>query len=286
MSSLLPFPERPPSGGAKANPLPYLSFSRLQRYLRCPEEYRLHYIEGLRPREEPASLAFGRTIHQALAVFFESGEEPWSAFLRLWERFREATLGYKARESWQGLRESGERLLAKFFHGEARRLTAIHAVERPFELRVSTLPVPLVGIIDLVADLDGKRTVVDFKTSASTYPAHEALLSDQLAAGMLAEPEAEQAAFCVLLKTKEPRVEWRVAPPFSPARQEFLPKARVVAQAIARGEFFKRPSRWCATCAFLPVCLEDHETARRSLAPLQAGEAVAPTASSTPADDN
>ncbi len=55
---------------------------------------------------------------------------------------------------------------------------------------------PFVGFIDLIGELDGKRTVVDFKTSASSYEEHEALLSDQLTAYQLAEPEVEQVARC------------------------------------------------------------------------------------------
>jgi hypothetical protein len=49
------------------------------------------------------------------------------------------------------------------------------------------------GVIDLVATLHRKSTVVDFKTSGSAYGNHEAILSDQLSAYQLAEPEAEQA---------------------------------------------------------------------------------------------
>ena len=82
---------------------------------------------------------------------------------------------------------------------------------RPFRLRITSLDLPFVGVIDLVADLDGKRTVVDFKTANAAYQEHEAVLSDQLTAYQLAEPEAEQTALCVLVKTKEPKIEWHTA---------------------------------------------------------------------------
>jgi hypothetical protein len=46
---------------------PYLSFSRINRYLTCPESYRLHYIEGLRLKIPKATLVFGSLIHLSLA---------------------------------------------------------------------------------------------------------------------------------------------------------------------------------------------------------------------------
>ena len=46
---------------------PHLSHSRISRYLHCPEQYRLYYLEGLRPRVPSASLVFGQVVHQALS---------------------------------------------------------------------------------------------------------------------------------------------------------------------------------------------------------------------------
>ncbi len=51
--------------------IPHLSFSRINRYLHCPEQYRLYYIENLRPRVPSASLVFGKILHRALAYFLQ-----------------------------------------------------------------------------------------------------------------------------------------------------------------------------------------------------------------------
>src|SRR5436189_2504860 len=99
---------------------------------------------------------------------------------------------------------------------------------RPFRLRITSLDLPFVGVIDLVADLDGKRTVVDFKTANATYQEHEAILSDQLTAYQLAEPEAEQTALCVLVKTKEPKIEWHLAARSGGDLSELLAKAEYI----------------------------------------------------------
>jgi hypothetical protein len=130
---------------------------------------------------------------------------------------------------------------------------------------VTGLDQPLVGVVDLVADLDGRRTVVDFKTSASARAEHEALLSDQLSAYGLAEPEAEQAALCTLVRTKKPKVEWHITTRAEGQLTEYLEKAEHVGREIAAGRFYKRPGMWCSWCDFLPVCLGDSKRTRETL---------------------
>ncbi len=250
---------------AVSHQTPYLSYSRIHRYLHCPEQYRLYYIENLRPKHPPANLVFGQIVHQALAGLFQRKEDPIKTFLSLWEQVKDDGLGYGQKESWEKLQASGKALLEKFLGEELQRIGNVRAAEHRFELRITSLDLPFVGVIDLVADLDGKRTVVDFKTAASGYQEHEVILSDHLTAYQLAEPQAEQAALCVLVKTKEPKIEWHVAARSGDDLAEFLAKADIVAHDIAGGRFYKRPGKWCAWCDFLPVCLKDEKRLKETL---------------------
>lgn len=244
---------------------PYLSFSRLNRYLHCPEQYRLYYVEGLRPRVPPASLAFGSVVHRALAAFFLKKAEPVSAFQSIWRDLKETDLAYSQRESWEKLNGCGQALLEKFQKEEVQRIGAVTGVEKAFEFSISNLDLPLIGIMDLTAAVDAKRTVVDFKTSGSSYDEHEVVLSDQLSTYQLAEPEAEQSAFCVLVKTKEPKIEWHFAKRTGAQLVEFLSKAGYVAREITAGRFYKRPGLWCAWCDYLPVCTGDRRKMEETL---------------------
>lgn len=50
------------NGGRAINgSAPHLSFSQINRYLTCPEQYRLYYVEGWRRKVPSASLIFART---------------------------------------------------------------------------------------------------------------------------------------------------------------------------------------------------------------------------------
>lgn len=245
--------------------VPYLSHSRISKYLQCPEQYRLHYVANLRPRVSDASLVFGQVIHQALEQLFRAGSDPLIHFSRRWGEFQEASLAYKERESWEKLRATGTALLEKFVREELPRIGSVRAVERSFTLTITTLDVPFIGVIDLVAEVDGRSTVIDFKTAASSYQAHEAALSDQLTAYQLAEPDVSHTALCVLVKTKEPKIEWHPGWRDPVRLTEYLTKVKHIASQITAGHFYKRPGKWCSYCDFLPVCLGDEDKVREAL---------------------
>jgi RecB family exonuclease len=158
--------------------------------LLCPEQYRLYYLESLRTKLAPASLVFGKVLHQALAQFFKNQGDPVQSFRSLWMEASQIDLAYKVRESWDKLSDCGQALLEKFVCEEAARITNVRGCEKTFELTISTLDLPFVGVIDLIADVDGVMTIIDFKTAAASYEDYKVILSDQLTAYQLAHPAA------------------------------------------------------------------------------------------------
>jgi CRISPR/Cas system-associated exonuclease Cas4 (RecB family) len=256
---------REPEEALEQDQAPHLSYSRINRYLTCPEQYRLYYLERLRAKVESAALVFGVFIHVALADLFRAGVDPVETFRREWENLRAAELRYNKRESWEDLKDKGERLLEKFLREEAPKIRKVLGVEQKFELSVSSLHLPFIGSMDLVAEVDGSTTIVDFKTAASAYEDHEVELSDQLTAYWLAGPQAQNVALCVLVKTKEPRIEWHRAKRNPDALVKYLAKVRLISEDIAAGKFYKRPGRHCGYCDFLPVCLGDKQKAQATL---------------------
>lgn len=236
---------------------PYLSYSRINRYLHCPEQYRLYYIEKLRPRFPAATLVFGQVMHAAIAQFFIENGKPETLFNGAWDEVSQIDLTYNQKESCEKLKAVGSGLLEKFREEYPKKIGRITGVEKRFEIRITSLAAPVIGYIDLIANVDGKNTVLDFKTSASSYEEHEVDLSDQLTAYQLAEPGSEQTGFCVLVKTKEPKVEWHFAKRNGDQIAEFLDKTAYVAHEIHNGRFYKRPGKWCSWCDYLPVCVKD-----------------------------
>jgi MoaA/NifB/PqqE/SkfB family radical SAM enzyme len=155
--------------------------------------------------------------------------------------------------------------LDEFVTEEVPKLGTVEASEKPFELGITNLDIPLVGVIDLVTARDGLRRVTDFKTAGRTYQEHEVALSDQLSAYHAAVPTAEEFALCVFVKTREPRIDWYVGSRNGKSLTDFLEKAALISNEIRSLHFYRRPGRWCAQCDFLPICMGDRAKANLSL---------------------
>lgn len=73
---------------------------------------------------------------------------------------------------------------------------------------------------------------------------------------------AEQAALCILVKTKKPKIEWHFV-------VEFLSKAGLCVREIAQEGFYKRSGKWCSYCDYLPVCTGYRKKAQETLAQMK-----------------
>src|SRR5437870_13461268 len=106
---------------------PHLSHSQISRYLHCPEQYRLYYLEKLRLRVPSANLVFGSIVHQALAGLFGQGLDPLELFKAQWGEAQRMDLAYGPRESWERLHEVGQALLTQFLATAVPRITDVEA---------------------------------------------------------------------------------------------------------------------------------------------------------------
>ena len=144
-----------PEEALDQNHVPHLSYSSINRYLTCPEQYRLYYLERLRPKAESAAMVFGALVHIALAELFRNGADPVATFLREWQNLKDVQLDYKKRESWESLKDKGAALLQQFLKEEAPKIRKVLGVEKKFELAVTSLDQPFIGIVDLISEVDG-----------------------------------------------------------------------------------------------------------------------------------
>jgi len=122
-----------------------------------------------------------------------------------------------------------------------------------------------VTVLDLVAEVNGKKTLVEFKTAATDFERFEVELMDQATAYHLADPEIEQVAVCVLVKTKKPQIRWHFTRRSPDDVIEYLEKVDTVTGAIRAGVFYRRPGKWCRQCEYLPVCTGDQKKTKETL---------------------
>jgi len=144
------------------------SHTQIARYLRCPRSYRHHYLDGWREKETRAAMVFGRCFEKSLAAYFQANDCT-AALFKEWGVFRDTPFEYKKGESWDRLVHQGVHLLERFAQDDRVR---IHNPESNLQVKL-TRELPenneFVAYIDALGELDGKRCLIDWKTTTSRY---------------------------------------------------------------------------------------------------------------------
>lgn len=145
-----------------------VSFSRIQCYRQCPWKYHLVFNEGW--RSGPAGpMAFGTTLHRALAVFL-SPENKDVSLERLLEIYDESWVN----EGFSGVQETldvynrGRDLLENFYRIQSQLPSKVVAAEKDFCLDVDGYSFR--GTVDRIdQEPDGSYSVIEYKTNAQQW---------------------------------------------------------------------------------------------------------------------
>jgi len=248
-----------------------ISHSSVNKYDFCPRAYRYYYIEGWRPKVKKPPLLFGEAVDVALTALFKAGEEPLSVFEAAWLKHKDSPVEWGKRNTWEGFLEIGKKLLDRFVSEEAPRFTEVSPENVQCRLSAQVNDLVVVGYPDLVSQVDGLLSLVDFKTSLSSYDPEEVQLNEQLTAYWwlcLANGlPVERVAFCVLLKLKEPRIEWYFSARSEQDVAEYQEKLQLIASDIECKRFPKKTSSCghMGGCEFKPLCLGDEAQIRDKL---------------------
>lgn len=234
-----------------------LSFSRIDTYRRCPQQFSYSYIDRL-PRRPAPPLSFGTSIHRALEAFYArklpqppTVDELLQALYDAWD-----TSGFRGldRDTQVHHYRFAQDVLRRFHAREAPRYRLPVSTEVWFELPLGDEAV-VVGSIDRVdCDEDGTLAVVDYKTNRKVRDRSQVAGSLQLALYALAcehlygrLPGRVTLDFVVAgLQVTVPLAELDL----TAARASAL----ATAAAIRRGEHPPTPSRWCTWCDFRSLC--------------------------------
>lgn len=248
-----------------------LSHSRVTKYDFCPRAFHYYYIEGWQPKVKRPPLLFGGAVDTALTALFKEGEDPLKVFEAAWLSHKDSPVEWGKRNTWESFFEMGKRILERFVEEEVNRFTDIDPenVQRRLEADIDGLDV--VGYPDLYSRVDGLLTLTDFKVVQSSYDPEEVQLNEQLTAywwlTLTNGLPVERVAFCLLLKLKEPRIEWYFATRSRQEVAEYQEKLRIIAADIERGRF-PRKSSSCGLmggCDYIPLCVGNEARIRETL---------------------
>ena len=237
------------------------SYTQISQYLRCPRSYRYRYLDGWREKDTRAAMVFGRCFEKALGAYFQH-QDCTVALYKEWETFRDTPFVYRKGESWDRLLHQGIHLIEKFVReGRVR-------VARPNEnmqlkiIRNLGGGNDFVSYVDAVGELDGKRCLIDWKTTTSRYseePAGLLSLDPQLICYSWISGIAD-VAFVVFVRKQAPEIQYLKATISEEQRKEFGRLVETTIQQLESGQFashsgIRFPQNGCTSCAHLGLCL-------------------------------
>jgi len=248
----------------------YVSASRLNSWMVCPQKFKLHYVDGIQTPTTP-SLFLGKCCHSLLEVVYrhrQLGVTLDSAdisrrLLESWaEMIDQEGMEFESVVDEQAMQKQTVDLVGAYLKAvpadEPRPLAVEAALEAPLvdPETGEDLGIPLVGIVDLILDGHDGPSVIDFKTSARSAEPLEITHEVQLScySYLFRHVEQRQEAgleIRSLIKTKQSKIEFHHYPARTDAhfRRLFL-VIREYLDALDAGRFNFRPGFGCGMCDF------------------------------------
>ncbi len=255
----------------------HFSVSQLKSFTICPEQYRLQYVEGSPPQFVPIPLAFGKAFHAALGAWYVRVkgtaaapvlEEVLAVFEEQWKVAANGPVPLQQVDEDDepgAIVDKGVAML-RAFHADAltRPLPDVQAIELPFSVELhdpetgEVLEERLTGAFDLVVREEGRRIIVEHKTSARKYGADQLRFDPQLTAYQLAARELGLGEvglrYQVVTKTKNPAVQLEDVRRDDADEQDFLRATVGVLRAIDAGAFWPVRGWQCRGCPHAAAC--------------------------------
>jgi PD-(D/E)XK nuclease superfamily protein len=237
------------------------SYTQIAAYLACPARYRYRYLDGWQEKDVRANMLFGRAFEKALGAYFR-GNDCSQELFEQWSAYRGQPLHYSNGDTWDRMLEQGIRMLERFAQDDRVRIAN---PQQDLEIKL-TRPLgrdnDFLGYIDAIGQLDGKRTIIDWKTTSARYPDEpEGLLAldPQLICYSWATGEPN-VAFVVFVRKRLPELQYLHATISQERRDEFGQLVDHTVNQIRSAHFAPRsgirfPQNGCISCAHVGLCL-------------------------------
>jgi CRISPR/Cas system-associated exonuclease Cas4 (RecB family) len=241
------------------------SYTQISQYLTCPRRYRHRYLDGWKEKDTRAAMLFGRAFERALGALFRR-EDPGVALFAEWSACQSQGLLYSNRDSWDRMLRQGLALLTRFCQDNRVRVCRPQRnLQVKFTKQVAASN-DFVAYIDAIGSLDGKRCLLEWKTSSSRYPEQpKGLLSldPQLVcySWMTAIAEVAQVVF---VRKSLVEVQYLRTTITDEQREEFGRLVEGTIRRIESADFpphsgIRFPQNPCSSCPYVGLCLGKQE---------------------------
>jgi CRISPR/Cas system-associated exonuclease Cas4 (RecB family) len=240
------------------------SYTQISQYLACPRRYRHRYLDGWKEKDTRAAMLFGRAFELALGAFFRR-EDPGDVLFREWSACKNQDLEFSDRDSWDRMLEQGIMLLTRFCQEDRIRIAQPRRnLQIKFTRHVGQNE--FVAYIDGIGELDGKRCLLEWKTSASRYseePAGLLALDPQLVCYSWMSGIADVAQI-VFVRRRLVEIQYLRTTITEEQRHEFGHLVQNTIRRIESAEFLPHsgirfPQNPCTSCPYIGLCLGRQE---------------------------
>src|SRR5215472_4997822 len=236
------------------------SYTQISQYLTCPQRYRYRYLDGWQEKDTRAAMLFGRAFELALCALFRH-EDPGAVLFQEWSAFQSQGLHYSNGDSSDRMLRQGLMLLTRFCQD-----SRVQVPKPGKNLQVKfTRPIAgndFVAYVDAIGKLDGKRCLLECKTSACRYSEKpDGLLSlDRQLLCYSWITGIAHVAQVVFVRKRLIEVQYLRTTITEEHRQEFGHLVENTIHRIESAEFLPHsgirfPQNPCSSCPYVGLCL-------------------------------
>jgi hypothetical protein len=241
------------------------SYTQISQYLTCPKRYKHRYLDGWKEKDTRAAMLFGRAFERALGAYFRR-EDPGAVLFEEWSACQNQDLHYSKADSWDRMLRQGILLLTRFCQDNR---VQVPQPRRNLQVKF-TRPLgeknDFVAYIDAIGKLDGRRCLLEWKTSSSRYPQEpEGLLAldPQLVCYSWITGIAEVAQV-VFVRKSLVEIQYLRTTITDEQRQEFGRLVESTIRRIESADFLSHsgirfPQNPCSSCPYVGLCLGKQE---------------------------
>src|ERR1039458_5174554 len=237
------------------------SYTQISQYLTCPRRYRHRYLDGWREKDTRAAMLFTSAIRPALGAYFRR-DDPGAVLFAEWSACKRQDLHYSHRDSWDRMLRQGIMLLTRFCQDDRVR---VRQPRRNLQIKFTRAvgeKNDFVAYIDAIGNLDGKRCLLEWKTSSSRYPEEPdglLALDPQLVCYSWMTGIAEVAQV-VFVRKSLVEVQYLRTTISDEQRQEFGHLVEGTIGRIESAQFLPHsgirfPQNPCSSCPYVGLCL-------------------------------
>jgi len=241
------------------------SYAQISHYLTCPRRYRHRYLDGWREKDTRAAMLFGRAFENTLGALFRR-EDPGPVLFAEWSAYQSQDLHYSNQDSWDRMLRQGLMLLTRFCQDNRVQVPHPHQNLQIKFTRTIGGNNDFVAYVDGIGTLDGKRCLLEWKTSSGRFPEEpEGLLSldPQLVCYSWITGVAEVAQV-VFVRKSLVEVQYLHTTITEEQRQEFGHLVEGTIRRIESADFpahsgIRFPQNPYSSCPYVGLCLGKQE---------------------------